>query len=86
MDQAHNLHLVTSGQEALAYLSSHPRVDLILLDIVMPGIDGYETCQRIREHHFYSHVKVILVSSKVKLEERLWGYQLGADDYITKPF
>jgi DNA-binding response OmpR family regulator len=86
LDQGHHLHLVSSGQEALDFLNSHPRVDLILLDIMMPGIDGYETCQRIRENPLYSQVKVILVSSKVKLEERLSGYQVGADDYITKPF
>jgi len=52
----------------------------------MPGIDGYQTCQRIRENALFSHVKIILVSSKVKLDERLLGYQVGADDYITKPF
>jgi two-component system, sensor histidine kinase and response regulator len=59
---------------------------LILLDIVMPKIDGYETCRRIRQNPLFSNVKVILVSSKMMLEDKLHGYELGADDYITKPF
>src|ERR1043166_211503 len=86
LDQAYQIHLVPSGEEALGFLTSHPRVDLILLDIVMPGMDGYGNCQRIRAQPSFFHIKCILCSSKVKLEERLWGYRVGADDYITKPF
>ena len=86
LDESYSLYLISSGQEALDFLNSHPRVDLILLDIVMPEMDGYEICQRVRENPLFSHVKVILVSSKVLLEDRLRGYQVGADDYITKPF
>jgi len=84
--EAYNLYLVSSGEEALDFLNSHSRVDLILLDIVMPGTDGYEVCQTVRQNPLFSHVKLILVSSKVMLEDRLRGYQIGADDYITKPF
>ena len=82
----YNLHGVSSAQEALDFLQSRPRVDLILLDIMMPKIDGYETCRRIRENPLLSGVKVILVSAKIMLEDRLHGYEIGADDYVTKPF
>ena len=86
LDEESSLHLVSSGEAALNFLNSHPRVDLILLDIMMPGIDGYEICQKVRENPSFAHVKVILVSSKMTLEDRLRGYEVGADDYITKPF
>ncbi len=53
---------------------------------MMPGMNGYEVCQEIRQNASLSHVKVILVSAKRQVEERLLGYEIGADDYITKPF
>ena len=86
LSDAYSLHLVSSGEEALNFLNSHPRVDLVLLDLMMPGMDGYATCQKVRENPLFAHVKVILVSAKVMLEDRLQGYEIGADDYITKPF
>jgi two-component system, sensor histidine kinase and response regulator len=86
LESSYNLHLASSATEALQFLNSHPRVDLILLDIVMPGTDGYETCRRIRENPLLSDTKIILVSSKMMLEDKLYGYESGADDYITKPF
>ena len=86
LEESYNLHLVSSAESALDFLNFHPRVDLILLDIVMPKIDGYQTCRRIRESPLLSGVKVILVSSKMMLEDKLHGYEIGADDYITKPF
>src|SRR5687768_14804403 len=86
LDNEYNLHFASSAEEALNFLNAHPRVDLILLDIVMPQIDGYETRRRIRENPLFSNVKIILVSSKMRLEDKLHGYEIGADDYITKPF
>ena len=73
------------GDSALKILPKfHP--DLILLDIMMPGIDGIEVCRRIRKDKRYRFMKVILVSGKTMVSERLEGYNAGADDYITKPF
>jgi two-component system, sensor histidine kinase and response regulator len=86
LENDYNLHLVSSGEKALDYLNARPRVDLILLDIMMPDIDGYEICRRVRATPLSSDVKVILVSSKMMLEDRLYGYEIGADDYIMKPF
>lgn len=79
------LRAAASGEETLEILKEfHP--DIILLDIMMPGIDGYETCRRIRQNPAMNNVKVIMVSAKAMVEERLKGYEAGADDYITKPF
>ena len=79
--------LVTAcnGEEALE-TAERERPDLMLLDIMMPGMSGYEVCTRIREHPDLRHTKVILVSAKAMTSERLAGYEAGADDYLTKPF
>jgi C4-dicarboxylate-specific signal transduction histidine kinase len=75
----------TNGEEAIEALKSYAP-DVVLLDIMMPGIDGYEVCKRIRANPDFKFTKVILVSGKALLEERLKGYEIGADDYMTKPF
>jgi signal transduction histidine kinase len=81
----YTLQTATCGEEALA-LASDFQPDLILLDIMMPGLDGYETCRRLRAHPTLRHTKIIMVSAKAMLSERLQGYEVGADDYLTKPF
>jgi two-component system sensor histidine kinase/response regulator len=75
----------SSGAEALAVASKF-RPDLVLLDIMMPEMDGYETCRRLRADPQLRYVKVVLVSAKTRTADRLLGYEAGADDYITKPF
>jgi len=75
----------SSGEEALDTLKQF-HADLILLDVVMTGINGYEVCRRIRSDHSFAFTKIIMVSSRVLLEERLKGYEAGADDYLGKPF
>ena len=74
-----------NGMEALAILD-HYNPDIILLDIMMPGISGYEVCKKIKEDKNHKFAKVLMVSGKAMIEERLEGYEAGADDYITKPF
>ena len=78
------LATATSGEEALA-LAPDFQPALILLDVMMPGIDGYETCRRIRTTPALRHTKIIMVSAKDRLSDRLRGYEAGANDYITKP-
>ena len=60
--------------------------DLVLLDIMMPGIDGYEVCRRIKSSPFGEFTLVALVSGRASTKERLRGYDAGADDYVVKPF
>lgn len=74
-----------SGDEALEEIADF-LPDLVLLDIMMPGMDGYEVCRRIRNNEQLSLTKIILVSAKQMLRDRLDGYRAGADDYISKPF
>ena len=81
----HNYETATSGEEALQIASKY-RPDIILLDIMMPGINGYTVCKMIRQDPELNHAKIIMVSAKAMLSERLEGYEAGADDYLIKPF
>jgi len=60
--------------------------DIILLDVEMPGINGYETCERLRSSKKTSKVPIIFLSSRSSLRERMQGYEVGGDDYLVKPF
>ncbi len=79
------LACAANGEEALE-IAPVFAPDVILLDIMMPGIDGYEACRQIRAHPSLQDVKVIMVSSRSSLNERLEAYRSGADDYLIKPF
>ncbi len=71
-----------SGEQTLELLVDR-EVDLVLLDVMMPGLHGFETCRRIRN---FSHVPVIMVTAKGDESDRIEGLDVGADDYIVKPF
>lgn len=71
-----------SGDEAMA-LFRDTRPDLVILDILMPGLDGYDVCEEIRK---LSDVPILFLTAKSEEEDKLLGYDLGADDYMTKPF
>ncbi len=72
----------SDGVQAIDAFSAQP-VDLILLDIMMPRLDGFGTCQRIRE---FSNVPIIMLTAKGEEQDRVKGLDLGADDYLVKPF
>jgi DNA-binding response OmpR family regulator len=72
----------SNGEEALNVFAEHSP-DLILLDITMPGIDGYTVCERVRE---FSSIPIIIVTGKDIEEEIVKGLEAGADDYVVKPF
>ena len=75
---------VNCGEAALkTFEAEHGNFDIVLLDIMMPGIDGFELCKIIRKR---SDVPVVFLTGKVREEDVLYGYELGADDYIVKPF
>ena len=75
----------SNGQEALDVLSSKD-VSIIISDVMMPGIDGYELCRRVKSEIKTSHIPVILLTARTTDESKLQGLELGADDYVTKPF
>ena len=76
---------VENGEACLAKLSEF-QPDVLLLDIMMPGLDGYETCRRILAASNGSAPQIIFVSARTSTAERLVGYEAGGDDYISKPF
>jgi len=76
----------TDGETAIKMLQAHALPDLILLDIVMPGTDGYEICKRLKSDEFTKDIPIIFITGKDTQEDEIKGLKLGAVDYITKPF
>lgn len=72
----------SDGESALDIISDKS-FDLVILDIMMPGIDGFETCERIRQ---FSNIPIIMLTAKGEEEDRVKGLNYGADDYVVKPF
>lgn len=85
LDGEFELVTAASGEEALE-IAPRFRPDVVLLDIMMPGIDGHETCRRLRAMHTLAASKIIMVSARATTADRLEGYTAGANDYLTKPF
>ncbi|HWE80923.1 MAG TPA: response regulator transcription factor [Gaiellaceae bacterium] len=73
---------VRTGEEALAELDRHP-VRIVILDIGLPGIDGFEVCRKMRNH---SRVPILMLTARDEEPDRIVGLEVGADDYLAKPF
>ena len=85
VDAGYEVAIATSGERALLQIQrSQP--DLILLDIMMPGIDGFTTCQRIKEDLGFTDIPIIFMTAIADEDNKVRGLELGAVDYITKPF
>ena len=74
-----------NGEEALTALEQL-QPDLVILDVMMPAMDGYEVARRIRAHPVNARVPIIMLTAKSEVEDKISGFDAGADDYITKPF
>lgn len=74
-----------NGREGLEK-SFREKVDLVLLDVMMPDVNGYEVCRQLKANANTEHTKVIMVSARAQKEEIEMGLRAGADEYITKPF
>ena len=81
----YKLSVALDGEMALKAVAKHPP-DLILLDIVMPGMGGYEVCRRLRERPETAEVPIMFLSSLEDVENKAKGFEAGANDYLTKPF
>jgi twitching motility two-component system response regulator PilG len=77
--------VATDGFEALSMVADN-KPDLIFLDVMMPRLDGYQTCALIKHHRVFRHTPVVMLSSKDGLFDRARGRVVGSDHYITKPF
>jgi len=86
MEQAgYHVRVARDGDDALAQMAQQPP-DLVLLDVMMPKLTGYDVCEAIRANPDYARTRIIMVTAKGREAEREKGLALGADDYVTKPF
>ncbi len=81
----HEVVVAYSGAQALQLIQERPP-DLVVLDIMMPRMDGIEVCQRIRALPNVASVPILFLTAKVKIDDKIEGFEAGADDYLTKPF
>lgn len=84
-DVRYRLLLAKDGEETLT-MARREKPDLLLLDIAMPKMSGYEVCQVLKSHPSTTHVKVVMLTGLTQGSERQSSVEAGADDYITKPF
>jgi len=77
---------VYNGEQAFEYLEKNENPDLILLDIMMPGISGYEVCRKIREKYSSADLPIIMLTAKNQIADLVEGFKAGANDFIPKPF
>ncbi|TBL79465.1 ATP-binding protein [Paenibacillus thalictri] len=86
-DEPYEVFTASGGEEALALLSSgRCPVGLVILDVMMPGLSGYETCRAIRQTHALSELPVLLTTVRSEPEDVMFGFEAGANDFLTKPF
>jgi two-component system, OmpR family, response regulator MprA len=82
--EGYEIELAGDGNEALYRLESSEEPDAMILDVLMPGLDGLEVCRRIRGSG--SRLPVLMLTARTEVEDRVAGLDAGADDYVTKPF
>ena len=83
LKESYQVAQAADGQTALQYLQAHPETDLVVLDVMMPGMDGFETCEKIRE---FSTLPILFLTAKSAEADRLSAYSMGGDDFLSKPF
>lgn len=81
----YQVHTAENGLQALE-MAERLKPDVILLDISMPDIDGYEVCQRLRSNRETQHIPIMMLTAFSTVEDKIKGLEVGADDYLTKPF
>ena len=85
MAHDYQVHFATNGTDALLSVQAEPP-DLILLDVKMPDIDGYEVCQRLKSNPSHQDIPVIFITVRDKLSDKMKAFSIGGVDYLTKPF
>jgi twitching motility two-component system response regulator PilH len=80
----HQVLTATDGEQAMSIvIQEHP--NLVLLDVILPKLNGYQVCRRMKAAPATAQIPVIMITSKTKDNARRWGFEQGADDYVTKP-
>src|SRR3954453_9366 len=85
LKEAYHTKVANSGERALKLAQAEPIPDLVLLDIMMPGMDGYEVCRRLKADAATHEIPVIFLTAKTHVEDESRGFEVGCGDYITKP-
>ena len=85
LKDAHRTKVANNGERALKLAAAEPKPDLVLLDIMMPGMDGYEVCRRLKADAATRDIPVIFLTAKTQIEDEQQGFDVGCVDYITKP-
>ncbi|HEX6540376.1 MAG TPA: response regulator transcription factor [Ktedonobacterales bacterium] len=75
----------TEGYQALD-MAQRLKPDLVILDVMLPDLDGFEVCRRLRENQATTHIPILMLTAKDEIKDRVQGLEIGADDYVTKPF
>lgn len=83
---SYQVAVANNGQKALELAQQEPQPDLILLDIMMPDIDGYQVCKQLKNESNTAHIPIIFLTAKDEDKDEAKGLELGAVDFITKPF
>ena len=83
-EEGHAVDFVTNGEDAIFWLESDNGFDAVILDVMLPGIDGYETCRRLR--HSGAQIPILMLTARDAVPDRVAGLDAGADDYLVKPF
>jgi DNA-binding response OmpR family regulator len=85
LDRGYNIFVSNDGENALKTLGLN-KIDLVLMDIMMPGMNGFEVCSKIKSNPETKHIPVIFLSARVETADIVKGFEVGGVDYVTKPF
>jgi DNA-binding response OmpR family regulator/two-component sensor histidine kinase len=83
--QKYHIHTASNGREAMSIIYTHP-LDLIVSDVMMPGMNGYDLTRQVKQNKIYSHLPIILLTAKTQEEDKEEALNAGADDFVVKPF
>ncbi|ANJ68167.1 diguanylate cyclase response regulator [Halothiobacillus diazotrophicus] len=86
LSREYTVKFATNGEKALEMANRPEKPDLILLDVMMPGMDGYEVCRRLKENPDTRNIPVMFITARSDMEDQIRGYQVGGVDFISKPF
>jgi len=86
LSDQYKIQAATNGERALKLAQAYPKPDMILLDVMMPNMDGFEVCRQLKANVETAHIPVIFVTAKTEQVDETQGFNLGAVDYITKPY